>query len=79
MKPQEADRDAYLIQLNDKATDITISNLMLHGPQVHGAVFGVGNRNLHLHNLCIDTVLYCGIRCYFTSGARIQDCGFIAD
>lgn len=77
MRPNEADSDAYLIRLQDKAADITVSHLTLRGPQMHGAIFGVSNQNLHLHHLCIDTVLYSGIRCYFAKRARIHDCEFI--
>ncbi len=77
IKPHEADRDAYLIRLQDKAADISISNLTLHGPQVHGAIFAVGNKNVRLRHLRIDDVLYCGIRCYFMSESRILDCEFV--
>ena len=35
----EANPQAYLIRLRDKAVNITISNLTLRGPQLHGAIF----------------------------------------
>ena len=28
--------------------------MTLHGPQLHGAIFGFGNENLHLHHLRIQ-------------------------
>ena len=71
------DTHAYLIRLQDKAADITISNLTLRGPQLHGAIFGVGNANLHLHHLEIEDTLYCGIRSFASRQAKIHDCEFI--
>ena len=77
MRPEEADPGAYLIRLQDKAQDITIANLTLLGPQMHGAIFGIRNEHVHLHHLQIENVLYSGIRCYFMRDARIHDCDFI--
>ncbi len=37
---KEFDRTGYLIQLEENATDITISELTLTGPNLHGAIFG---------------------------------------
>ena len=71
------DKDAYLIRLPDKATGITISDLTLHGPQLHGAVFGFGNRQLHLHHLRVQDFLANGIRTFALLEARIHDCEFI--
>ena len=71
------DTYAYLIRLQDKAADITISNLTLRGPRMHGAVFGRGNVNLHLHHLTIEDTLYCGIRCFASRQSRIHDCEFV--
>ena len=77
MRPEEADRDAYLIRMQDKAANVTVANLTLHGPQMHGAIFAVGNTNVHLHHLRIENVLYSGVRCYFMRDSRIHDCEFI--
>lgn len=77
MRPDEADSHAYLIRLQDKAENITIANLTLRGPHMHGAIFGVRNKNVHLHHLRIDNVLYSGIRTYFMKGGKIHDCEFI--
>lgn len=51
MKTAGMDTQAYLIRLQDKAAGITISDLTLRGPQVHGAIYGSENKNLHLHHL----------------------------
>jgi len=77
MKTKGMDTRAYLIRLQDKAANIEISNLTLRGPQLHGAIFGFGNENLHLHHLRIDDVLWSGIRTFSMKGAKIHDCEFI--
>lgn len=69
--------EAYLVRLEDKAAGITISELTLRAPQLHGAIFGTGNENLHLHHLRIEDTLYCGIRTFASRGARIHDCEFV--
>jgi nitrous oxidase accessory protein len=77
MKTQGMDTHAYLIRLQEKAADITIENLTLRGPQLHGAIFGYGNENLHLHHLRIEDVLWAGVRTFSMKGAKIHDCEFI--
>ena len=77
IRPDEANSQAYLIRMRDKAVDITISNLTLRGPQLHGAIFGISNKRVGLHHFRIEDVLYSGIRCYFMKGSRIHDCEFI--
>ena len=77
MKTAGMDTQAYLIRLGDKAADITISDLTLLGPQVHGAIYGRGNANLHLHHLTIQDTLWCGVRTFSMTGAKIHDCSFI--
>ncbi|MFT4550395.1 MAG: hypothetical protein ACI9MB_004372 [Verrucomicrobiales bacterium] len=76
MRTKGMDTNAYLVRLKDKAADITISALTLRGPQMHGAVFGYGNMNLHLHHLNIEDTLWSGIRT-FDMAAKIHDCHFI--
>lgn len=77
MKTKGMDTRAYLIRLQDKAAGITISDLTLHGPQMHGAIFGQGNENLHLHHLRIKETLWTGVRTFSMKGAKIHDCEFI--
>ena len=77
VKLQGLDSQAYLIRLQDKAAGITISNLSLRGPRVHGAVFGFRNENLHLHHLRIQDVLWSGVRTLGMRSSRIHDCEFI--
>jgi hypothetical protein len=71
------DRTGYLIRIEEKAKGITISDLILTGPLMHGAIFGIVNEDLHLHDLRIEDFLYCGIRSYSWKQARIHDCTFV--
>lgn len=71
------DTRAYLFRLQDKAANITLSGMTLRGPQLHGAVFGSGNAGLHLHHLRNQETLWCGIRTFAMTGAKIHDCEFI--
>jgi len=71
------DRTGYLVRLEDKADNITICSLTLNGPQVHGAIFGNANANVHLFDLRIENFLYAGIRSYSWKGAKIHDCVFV--
>lgn len=77
MKTQGMDTRAYLIRLQDKAANITISDLTLRGPQLHGAIFGWENANAHFHHLRIQDTLWSGIRTFLLKGAKIHDCEFI--
>jgi hypothetical protein len=74
---QKFDRSGYLIHLANKAAGITISDLTLTGPQVHGAIFGSENEGPHLHDLHIEDFMYSGIRTYSMRGAKIHDCTFV--
>ena len=77
MRTKGLDSGAYLVRLPEKAANITISHLTLRGPQLHGAVFGVGNENLHLHHLHLEDFLWSGIRTFSMKAARIHDCRFV--
>ena len=77
MKTQGMDTRAYLLRLKDKAAGITVSDLTLLGPQLHGAIFGWENHDLHLHHLRIKETLWTGIRTFLMKGAKIHDCEFI--
>ncbi len=77
MKTQGMDTRAYLFRLQDKAGSITISDMALRAPQLHGAIFGWENKDLHLHHLRIQDTLWTGIRTFSMKGAKIHDCEFI--
>ncbi len=77
MKTQGMDTQAYLLRLKDKAAGIMVCDMTLRGPQLHGAIFGSGNQDLHLHHLRIQETLWTGIRTFSMKGAKIHDCEFI--
>jgi len=77
MTTQGMDTRAYLVRLQDKAAGITISDMTLRGPQMHGAIFGWENHSLRLHHLRIKETLWTGIRTFLMQGAKIHDCEFI--
>ncbi|MEN8679370.1 MAG: hypothetical protein ABF391_04890 [Akkermansiaceae bacterium] len=77
MKTKGMDTRAYLVCLEDKADGVTISNLTLTGPQLHGAIYGFGNTNLHIHHTRIQDVLWSGIRTFAMQKVKIHDCEFI--
>jgi nitrous oxidase accessory protein len=57
MTTQGMDTRAYLVRLRDKAAGITLSDRTLHGPQMHGAIFGWENQGRRLHHLRIKETL----------------------
>ncbi|WDI40430.1 right-handed parallel beta-helix repeat-containing protein [Bremerella sp. P1] len=77
MKTQGLDTNAYLVRLPDKAAGVTMTGMTLRGPHVHGAIYGFGCTDLHLHDLRIQDTLWCGIRTFAMQRARIHDCEFI--
>ena len=77
MTTKGLDTQAYLIHLKNKATNITISDLTLRGPQLHGAIFGWDNSNLHLQRLRIVNFLWSGVRTFLMHNSKIHDCEFI--
>jgi len=77
MTAKGLDTAAYLIRLKDKATGITISDLTLHGPQLHGAIYGWEPVDLHLHHLRIKETMWCGLRTFGMKKVKIHDCEFV--
>ncbi len=77
LRPKKDEENCYLIRLANKGKDISISHMTLRGPQVHGAIFGNGNENLHLHHLRVEDVLWSGIRTFGMKNAKVHNCDFI--
>lgn len=77
MTTKGMDTQAYLIRLKDKAANVTVSDMTLRGPQLHGAIYGWENQNAHLHHLRIHDTLWTGIRTFLLKNAKIHDCEFI--
>ncbi|MCF7675213.1 MAG: right-handed parallel beta-helix repeat-containing protein [Akkermansiaceae bacterium] len=77
MKQEGLDTDAYLVRLKRDSAGITISDMTLRGPQLHGAVFAWFPTDLHLHHLRIKDTMWSGLRTFGMKKARIHDCEFI--
>ena len=71
------DTSAYLIRLKRDTSGVTISDMTLLGPQLHGAIFSWFHKGLHLHHLQIKDTLWSGIRTFGMQEAKIHDCEFI--
>ena len=77
MKLQGLDTDAYLLRLKRDTAGVTISDMTLRGPRVHGAIFAWFHTNLHLHHLRIEETMWCGVRTFGMKSAKIHDCEFV--
>ncbi len=77
MRLEGLDTDAYLIRIERDTAGVTISDMTLHGPQLHGAIFAWFHTGLHLHHLRIKDTRWSGIRSFGMSKAKIHDCEFI--
>ena len=77
MRWKGMDTRAYLVRLKNDAGKVTISDLMLHGPQMHGAIFGINNEKLSIHRVRIKDTLWTGIRTFGMKDGKIMDCQFV--
>jgi len=77
MKLEGLDTEAYLIRIVRDTAGVTISDLTIRAPQLHGAIFAWFHTGLHLHHLKIQETLWCGIRTFGLQKSKILDCEFI--
>jgi len=77
MKLDGLDTDAYLIRIKRDTAGVTISDMTLHGPQLHGAIFAWFHTGLHLHRVRIKETLWSGLRTFGMKKAKIHDCEFV--
>ncbi len=77
MKLEGLDTDAYLIRIKRDTAGVTISDLTLHGPQLHGAIFAWFHTDLHLHHVRIKETRWSGLRTFGMQRAKIHDCEFV--
>lgn len=77
MRLEGLDTDAYLIRIKRDTSGVTISDMTLLGPQLHGAIFAWFHTGLHVHQVRIKETLWSGIRTFGLKKAKIHDCEFI--
>jgi hypothetical protein len=69
--------DAYLIHLPRDGADVTITDLTLTGPTLHGGICGIAQQRFTLARVEFRTFLWSGLRAFILSNARIFDNRFI--
>lgn len=77
MKLEGLDTAAYLIRIKRDTSGVTVSDMTLKCPQLHGAIFAWFHKELHLHHLRIQETLWSGVRTFGMTEAKIHDCEFI--
>jgi hypothetical protein len=65
------------LRQQDKAAGVTISDLTLRGPQMHGAIFGINNQGVSVRRVRMQDFMANGIRTFGLKASRITDCEFI--
>lgn len=66
-------RNAYLIDLGTRKTDVTISDLTLRGPLLHGGIYGNDCDGLEVHHVKLESFRWSGIRTFRMNDAKIHD------
>ncbi len=77
MTTKKMDTQAFLVRLKDKSSGVTIRDLTLHGPQMHGAVYGWEPRDLTIERVRVKETMWTGIRSFGMKNAKILDCEFV--
>jgi len=77
MKLEGLDTDACLIRIQRDTGGVTIADMTLRAPQLHGAVFAWFHTDLHLHHLRIEETMWSGVRTFGMKRAKIHDCEFV--
>ena len=70
-------QDAYLFNLGDNTTDLTISNLTLTAPNLHGAIYGNNPDGLEVSHTELNDFLWSSIRVFRMNDGRIHNNTFI--
>ena len=74
--PKVEDPKAYLFRL-EGVTGVTISNMMLTGSNLHGAIYADKADGLELHNLHIEDFLWSSVRTFRMDDFKVHDNVFV--
>ncbi len=69
--------DKYLINLAENTTDVSLSEMTLTGPELHGAICGVGAHRLEVVGVEIRNFLWSGLRAFAMDDAHIYNNSFL--
>lgn len=77
--PGSENPEAYLFSFgkNPKKTNVTIRDMTLSGPALHGAIYADDADNMELCNLKIDTFLWSAVRTFRMHDFKVHDNVFI--
>ena len=70
-------RNAYLIDLGTRVPGVTLRDLTLRGPLLHGAVYGNNCDQLTIHDVNFVDFLWSAIRVFRMGNGKIYNCTFI--
>ena len=71
------DQNAYLLYLNRDADNVTVTDMTLTGPELHGGILSDGTHGLVINNLELNNFLWSSIRLFSVRDASIHDNVFI--
>eukprot|EP01130_Rhizamoeba_saxonica_P007751 TRINITY_DN3148_c0_g1_i2.p1 TRINITY_DN3148_c0_g1~~TRINITY_DN3148_c0_g1_i2.p1 ORF type:complete len:476 (+),score=83.48 TRINITY_DN3148_c0_g1_i2:361-1788(+) len=69
--------DAYLIYAGSKNDYISIHDLTLTGPNLHGGIFVSSNNFFEVYNVVFDNFLWTGFRSFVMKRAKVHDNVFV--
>jgi nitrous oxidase accessory protein len=64
--------DAYLLNLGDNAAGVTVTDLTLTGPQLHGGICGFSVSRLEVARVEFRSFLWAGVRAFGVTDARFH-------
>lgn len=74
--PQQENPEAYLFNFS-KTSGVTISDMTLRGPKLHGAIYCNDSDGLELHHLHLENFLWSSVRTFRMDNFRVHDCVFV--
>ncbi|MFZ5829440.1 MAG: hypothetical protein ACOY3P_05100 [Planctomycetota bacterium] len=74
--PKKENPSAYLFSFR-KTSGVTIADMTLRGPKLHGAIFCQDCDRLELSHLRLEQFLWSGVRTFHMDGFKVHDCVFV--
>jgi Right handed beta helix region len=77
MKLEGLDTNAYLLRIHRDSESVTVRDLTLHGPNLHGLLFAWFHTRLQVIKVKFDQCQWSGLRTFGMKEAKILGCEFI--